>query len=81
LFHSLASEFPEMARHGPEIGSYQYPILTRGKGQNLGVGNSFQPGLMGGKKIDDRLTAKTPRYDRIVKTGIRQEADHPSVSP
>jgi hypothetical protein len=73
-------EFAEMARHGPEIGSYQYPILTRGKRQRLGIGNSFQPGLMGGKKIAGRLTAQTPGDDRIVQTGIGQEADYSSVS-
>jgi hypothetical protein len=74
-------EVAEVARHRPEIGSDKNPILTRGEGQHLGVGNSFQCGLMGREKIDCRLTAETPGDDRIVETGIRQEADHPSTSP
>lgn len=71
----------EVARHRPEIGSDQNPILMRGEGQHLGVGNPFQSGLMGRKRIDCRLTAETTSDDRIVETGIRQEADHPSASP
>ena len=65
----------------PEIGSDKNPVLTRGEGQYLGVGNSFKPGVVRRKKIDCRLTAETPGDDRIVEIGIRQEADHPSVSP
>jgi len=70
-----------VTRHRPEIGSNKDPILLRGEGQYPGVGNSFQPGLMGRKKIDCRLTPETAGDDRIVETGIRQEADHPSASP
>ena len=58
-------EVAEVARHRPEIGSDKNPILTRGEGQHLGVGNSFQCGLMGREKIDCRLTAETPGDDRI----------------
>ena len=36
---------------------------------------------MGRKKIDCLLTAETPSDDRIVETGIHQEADHLSASP
>lgn len=74
-------EIAEVARHRPEIGSDKNPVLTRGEGQHLGAGNFFQPGLMRRKKIDCRLTAETPGDNRIVETGIRQETDHPSVSP
>jgi hypothetical protein len=35
---------------------------------------------MGRKKIDCRLTPETASNDRIVETGIRLEADHPSAS-
>jgi len=70
-----------MARHRPEIGSDKNPILVRGEGRHYGVGNSFQTGLSGRKKIDCRLPAKAPGYDSIVETGICQEADHPLVSP
>ena len=74
-------EVTEVTRHRPEIGSDKNPILTRGEGQYFGVGNSFQPSLVRRKKIDCRLTAETPGDDRIVETGIRQEADYPSTSP
>ena len=70
-----------MARHRPEIGSYKNPILPRGEAEHSGIGNSFQPGLMGRKKIDCRFTAEATRDNRIVETGIRQETDHPSASP
>ncbi len=62
-----------MARHRLEIGSDKNPVLMRGEGQHFGVGNSFQLGLMRGKKIDGRLTAETPGDDRVVETGIRQK--------
>ena len=74
-------EVTKVTRHRPEIRSDKNPVLTRGEGQNLGVGNSFQPGLMRRKKIDCRFTAETPGDDGIVETGIRQEADHPSALP
>ncbi len=70
-----------MAGHRPEIGSDKNPILLGGEGQYIGIGNSFQPSLMGRKKIDCRFTAEAPRDNRIVETDIRQEADHPSASP
>ena len=70
-----------MARHRPEIGSDENPILMRSESQNLGIGNSFQPGLMGRKKIDCRFATEAPRDYRIVETGVRQKADRPSVSP
>jgi hypothetical protein len=81
--HTLATRFKECAevlRHCPEIGSDENPILTRGKGQHFGVGDSFQSGLMCRKKIDRRFTPETPSDDGIVEAGIRQEADHPSAS-
>ncbi len=74
-------EVAEVARHRPEIGSDKNSILTRCEGQHFGIGNSFQRGFMGRKKIDCRLTAKTPGDNRIVETGIRKEADHLSASP
>jgi hypothetical protein len=43
-------EVTEVARHRPKIGSDKNPILMRGEGQHVGVGNSFQPGLVGRKK-------------------------------
>ena len=73
-------EVAEVARHRAEIGGDKNPILTRGEGQHFGVGNSFQRGLMGRKKVDCRLTAETPGDYPIVETGVRQEADHPSAS-
>jgi hypothetical protein len=74
-------EVSEVAGHRPEIRSDKNPILLRGEGEHIRVGNSFQPGLMGRKKIDCRFTAEAPGDNRIVETGIRQKADHSSASP
>jgi hypothetical protein len=74
-------EVAEVAGHRPKIGSDKNPILLGGEGQHIGIGNSFQPGLMGRKKIDCRFTAAAPGDNRIVETRIRQVADHRSASP
>lgn len=62
-----------MARHRPKVGSDKNPILTRCKGQHVGIGNPFQPRFMSRKKVDRRLTAKTPGDNRMVETGIARK--------
>ena len=69
-------EVAEVAGHRPEIGSYKNPILFRGESEHIGIGHSFQPGLMGRKKVDCRLTAAASSDDRIVEAGVRKKADH-----
>jgi hypothetical protein len=71
-------EVAEVPRHRPEIGSNKNPIPARSEGEHLGVGDSFQPGLMGRKKIDRRFAAETPGDNGMVETGVRQEANHVS---
>ena len=74
-------EVTEVARHRLEIRSHKNSILLCCKSQHFGIGDSFQVSLIGREEIDCWFTAETSGDDRIVETGIRLEADHPSGQP
>jgi hypothetical protein len=67
-----------VARHCPEVGSDKNPILTRGEGQHLGVGNSFQTGLIcrnksiAGSRRRHPVTIASSRLASARKRIIRQ---------
>lgn len=71
----------EVPGHCPEVGSDNNAIFTGGQSQNIGIIDSLQPGVVSRHEIHRWLTAATAAHDAIVKTGIRQELDHPSASP
>lgn len=65
-----------MLRHGPNIVGDENPLVRGGDREDSRITHAVQIRCVCGEEIDRRFAPCTAGDDRVMQTGVRQEADH-----
>ena len=71
----------KVAGHGLDVRGDQNSIRRGSQSKNIRILNSLQLGFIRRLKVHRRLATPTTAHDAIVKTCVRQIANHPLASP
>jgi hypothetical protein len=66
----------EVPRHRSEVVRDKDATLRGSQSEHIAIAHSLQLCRTRGSEVDLRLATEAARDDRVMKTGVRQEADH-----